>query len=112
MTDETARPTRHAILIDTLIAVFDALESRTPSAHVRELSARARTYESALKEWAHREPTPAQYAAMLDCVTELHTKVMRPEAVEARTSLPPRSEARPKEADAPVSARPRRQSSG
>ena len=71
------KSTRLAIVEQSLEDILDRLESLSPNARVRELRAKARVYERAVRQWPTQPPTEEQRAAMLKCVIELNVEVMQ-----------------------------------
>jgi hypothetical protein len=70
------KSTRLAIVEQSLEDILDRLESLPPNARARELRAKARVYERAVRQWPAHPPTEEQRAAMLKCVIELNVEVM------------------------------------
>ena len=71
------KSTRLAIVEQSLEDILDRLEGLPPSARARELRAKARVYERAVRQWPAHPPTEEQRAAMLKCVIELNVEVMQ-----------------------------------
>ena len=71
------KSTRLAIVEQSLEDILDRLESLPANARVRELRAKARVYERAVRQWPAQPPTEEQRAAMLKCVIELNVEVMQ-----------------------------------
>ena len=63
---------------NALTDISDHLATAPMSARIRELRARATSYTRVVSGWAFRPPLPAQCAAMLECVNELHTLLLGP----------------------------------
>jgi hypothetical protein len=76
----------HSILSETLTAVLAMLDEVENSAHVRELRARARSYQRIVTSWETVPASEPQRDATLDLVTELHVKAV---AVRASGSCRP-----------------------
>jgi hypothetical protein len=77
MNDDTPRLAHgsvQALLSETIVAIFALLDEACDSAHVRELRAKARSYERIVAMWASVPPSAAQRDATFDPVTELHLK--------------------------------------
>jgi hypothetical protein len=71
------KSTRLAIVEQSLEDILDRLEQLPATARTRELRAKARVYERAVRQWPAQPPTEEQRAAMLKCVIELNVDVMR-----------------------------------
>jgi hypothetical protein len=71
------KSTRLSIVEQSLEDILDRLESLPASARARELRAKARVYERAVRQWPAHPPTEEQRSAMLKCVIELNVEVMR-----------------------------------
>ncbi len=70
------KSTRLSIVEQSLEDILDRLESLPASARARELRAKARVYERAVRAWPAQPPTEEQRSAMLKCVIELNVEVM------------------------------------
>jgi hypothetical protein len=80
MADDTPRFSDRGVqslIGETLVAAVRMLDEAQDSPHVRELRARARTYERILAQWATVPPSGPQRDATFDLVTELHAMVSR-----------------------------------
>jgi hypothetical protein len=76
-----------SLLGETLTEVATALDALPDSAHVRELRAKARSYERILAGWATVPPAGPQRDATFDLVIDLHAKVMT--TTKQHSSRPP-----------------------
>src|SRR3954464_10413391 len=65
----------YPIIEEALDEILEELRVQPISPRVRELRAQAGMYQRVVRQWAFARPTPAQAAAMLECVMELHVKV-------------------------------------
>ena len=76
--DESARTftSRETLIVDALSAVFHMLDKAASAPRSRELRARARFYDRAIKHWTAVPPTVAQVDAMFDLVIELHARAL------------------------------------
>ncbi len=70
------KSTRLSIVEQSLEDILDRLENLPASARARELRAKARVYERAVRQWPAQPPTEEQRSAMLKCVIELNVEVM------------------------------------
>jgi hypothetical protein len=62
--------------LEAVIAgIIDELQEMAVTPHVRELRAKAGTYQRVIANWAAYAPTTPQRQAMVECVAELHEKV-------------------------------------
>jgi hypothetical protein len=68
--------TRLAIVEQAIVDTVERLRDMTPSPRVRELKAKADSYERALRAWVTRPPTEEQRAALLKLVLELNVEVI------------------------------------
>jgi hypothetical protein len=92
MNDETPRLAHggvQALLTETIVAIFAILDEAGDSAHVRELRAKARSYERIVAMWATVPPSMAQRDATFDLVTELHLKAAEAKLDVARSDTNP-----------------------
>jgi hypothetical protein len=69
--------TRFNIVQQSLEDILERLNSLEPTARIRELHAKARQYERAVKVWPAKPPTEEQRAAMMKSVMELHVEVIQ-----------------------------------
>jgi hypothetical protein len=78
--DSTIRGrSREALAIQVLTEALRILERAHDTPHVRELRAKARVYETAIKGWATLAPTEPQLEAIFELVKDLHGKVVATE---------------------------------
>jgi hypothetical protein len=93
MDDDTPRTSGRSIeslIAETLELIARTLEERGDSPHVRELRAKARTYERVVTSWAAVPPLSSQRDATFDLVIELHTKVAELKRPHPPSSIPVR----------------------
>ena len=64
-------------LEQSLEDILERLENLPASIRARELRAKARVYERAVKQWPAQPPSEEQRSAMLKCVIELNLEVMQ-----------------------------------
>ncbi len=70
------KSTRVSIVEQGLTDVFERLNDMAPSARVRELRARAQSYERVVQSWATQPPTEEQRKTMTKCVLDLNVEVI------------------------------------
>jgi hypothetical protein len=71
--DSTPRSVpRETLIADALVEVIRMLDERKNTPRIRELRARARFYERAVRDWTAFPPNPTQLDAMFELVIELH----------------------------------------
>ena len=73
----TDKSTRLAIVEQSLEDILERLDSLPATPRLRELRAKARVYERAVRAWPTQPPSEEQRGAMLKCVIELNVEVMQ-----------------------------------
>ena len=68
--------TRLAIVERSLVDTVERLSELPPGPRVRELRAKAESFERALRTWSARPPTEDQRSALLKLVLDLNMDVM------------------------------------
>jgi hypothetical protein len=68
--------TRLAIVTQSLADTLERLREMAPSARVRELRAKALSFERIVRGWTTHPPTDQERAAMVRAVLELNVEVM------------------------------------
>ncbi len=70
-------------------AIFELLDGAPQTAHVRELRAKARTFELAVKHSPAQPPANPQLEAMFELVSDLHAKAVEAGDRSGRTAEEP-----------------------
>ena len=72
----TEKSTRLAIVEQSIADILERLKDLPLTPRIRELRAKALSYERRVKAWPAHPPSEEQRAAMLRCVLELNVAVM------------------------------------
>lgn len=73
---QSAKSTRLSIVKQGLTDILERLAELPNSARVRELRAKAMSYERAARTWDTQPPSEEQRSAMMRCVIDLNVEVM------------------------------------
>jgi hypothetical protein len=73
---QSAKSTRLSIVKQGLTDILERLAEMPGSPRVRELRAKAMTYERAVRTWDTQAPSEEQRSAMMRCVIDLNVEVM------------------------------------
>lgn len=73
---QSAKSTRLSIVKQGLTDILERLAEMPPSPRVRELRAKAMTFERAVRTWDAQPPSEETRSAMMRCVIDLNVEVM------------------------------------
>lgn len=73
---QSAKSTRLSIVKQGLTDILERLAEMPSTPRVRELRAKALTYERAARTWDTQPPSEEQRSAMMKCVIDLNVEVM------------------------------------
>ncbi len=73
---QSAKSTRLSIVKQGLTDILERVAEMPSTPRVRELRAKALTYERAVRSWDMQAPSEEQRSAMMRCVIDLNVEVM------------------------------------